>query len=1087
MNRRGVNAVRGLSPRAASPSTPSWTTPNGLPSDSCAERYVFSMPNTDTLKAILRRHSCFDPFVDLIAEGYAPREFRLGMTGLWRVRDTFFMLAAEAIRRWNGRIPLKEIGLNAIMTSIAEIIHPNGLLFPEASSVSWIRRNSKAGYFMWPLSYPSSAMPELWTSCRLFILNSIWALNPVLLAVDFSAGLTSFSNEEYAHIQQLIADAIQSRPALPESTDKRNTETDDEAEGFALTAEVQRLLDVLWDGAKSRQELQEVLEVGRTVLLKRFLNPARESGLVMTTEQGSSPKQKYVLASSAVAASRKQPQPGSETGLEYPVSTDLVLPQKQADLPKNGVFSPVAVSVFAGGHAPVRLARYNRWLEAERALILFGRVERFLRSSFESGSWKELGIVGKLNEGDLFRFEKCLFEPKYWGPNGGVVLVNEAVDIYGNPCLCAVGESNLLCLFAQKAGLNLAACSETERAEMENLATVIPPAVLHLTNFYAQRFGISDDLDKPYYGDKKAMQQAAVDPFDLYHHGMAKIVFHGKKRAPQFQVARIDFDGRTLLLPVTFYASAKDPRLYCMMPEVPDYPALYNADAIVANPGAVVILTDEPGIPLVNDNDNDFIYCSWYGWMDVNVIDKVASELPPDHPYQWLCFDIGDGPVEMYEKAVTVGTIFQKHGLKIAFQVFDGMTWTRNAFGMDTGTYESSRVLSFDELKAEAAEYDVGVRESSTAAPTVLRVHSMDELMALKPKEFVLYPLLKEGFYCLIYGGSGVAKTWFALYIAIALTQGKAPFKGWEFRSKAPLNVLYIAGEMKPEEYGDRLRKLLAKQKTNARFRLVRENLDLAASEDQERVIKAVHEQKSQVVVLDNLSTLASNGHTEGQFEKVLALILKLQATGIIVILVHHENREGGFKGSGKIELVADQSLHLFPAGNGDKIELLVRAEKIRMTSRAEQTAFHTEFDPNQPTEVWPTRSLKKEERRRLDEDDPLGEVEMNIGKKRNDKRLAWQYLSDEERAVAIICDMLSGCHDDVIAANLAVRVIAVIEFRQQFGITEEALKQCMPKAREYAEKKLGKKITPEDLAPEIWKSLKDKGYGSNEDGIDRI
>ena len=78
------------------------------------------------------------------------------------------------------------------------------------------------------------------------------------------------------------------------------------------------------------------------------------------------------------------------------------------------------------------------------------------------------------------------------------------------------------------------------------------------------------------------------------------------------------------------------------------------------------------------------------------------------------------------------------------------------------------------------------------------------------------------------------------------------------------------------------------------------------------------------VVVLDNLSTLATNGHTEGPFEKILGFIRKLQADGIIVLLVHHENREGGFKGSGKIELVADQSLHLYSAGNGDKIELLV-------------------------------------------------------------------------------------------------------------------------------------------------------------------
>lgn len=464
------------------------------------------------------------------------------------------------------------------------------------------------------------------------------------------------------------------------------------------------------------------------------------------------------------------------------------------------------------------------------------------------------------------------------------------------------------------------------------------------------------------------------------------ILFHGKDRAPQLQVARIDLEGGTLLLPITYYASAKAPSRHSIMPEVPDNPLFYNSDLIAASPGAEIILTDEIGIPLVNDSDNDFIFTSWYGGMEV--IDKLDYDLLEGNPIRWLCFDSGDGQVKMYEKAVKVGrSIFLQHGRKIAFQVFDGATWTRNVFGMETGRYESMRDLSFDELMAEASKYGVSGCGSNEVAD--LQDLSMDDLLKLKPKDFMLYPLLKEGVYCLIYGGSDVAKTWFALHLAICLSQGRAPFAGWEFRGSAPLNVMYVAGEMKEEEYGDRMRKLLAEQKTNPRFRFLRKDLDLASLEDQERVSKLIEMRKSQVVVLDNLSTLATNGHTEGQFEKVLALIRKLQDEDIIVILVHHENREGGFKGSGKIELVADQSLHLFSAGSGKKIELLVRAEKIRMTSRAEQAAFRTEFDPEDPVEVWPVFELTEEQRRRLDIDDPLGEVERNVGKKRKNNQLA--------------------------------------------------------------------------------------------------
>ena len=198
-----------------------------------------------------------------------------------------------------------------------------------------------------------------------------------------------------------------------------------------------------------------------------------------------------------------------------------------------------------------------------------------------------------------------------------------------------------------------------------------------------------------------------------------------------------------------------------------------------------------------------------------------------------------------------------------------------------------------------------------------------------------------------------------------------------------------------------------------------------------------------------------------------------MKANGVIVLLVHHENREGGFKGSGKIELVADQSLHLFSAGNGDKIELLVCAEKIRMTSKAEQAAFHAAFDPKNPTAVWETRPLKPEECRRLDIDDPLGEVERNVGKKRKNNQLAWEYMDEEGRGKAIIEGMLNGCHDDVIAADLAVREIVISEFKQEYGITQDTLTKQLPEARKSPEISQ-EKMTPDNLTPILWKLLTD-------------
>ena len=1080
MNTAIENAVRGLSPRTDSPSTPSCET-NRLPSASCAERYLVPDPNTETLKMLLRLHGCPDFYVDTIAVGYAPREFQLGMTRFWMVRDAFYKLAAHSVHCFMGNA--SRYSLQQIVPMIIETINPQAPVILELvhaiNTVGWLPYPCTAGTLLWPSGVPSCFLQQdLWTAIRLCVLYKIWSLNPaILLPVDFSAELMSFSDAELNNIRSLINKVMALPPSMPSKPSALPTSVPStNAPGSVLDADLQRLLDILQNGAKSATELEVALNVKRGILRKRYLLPAEKKGLVEKTAPGSSSKQRYRLVPAACQVS-----PMAVTGATAPVTVDLKNMEKEVEQPGNIVSGIITVSRARRSAPAIRLARYRRRVDVEKALIKAFRVERFLRSAFVSGTRKELGLASKLEKVDLYSVNDCLFNPKYWGAYGGLLLAPMQRNSNGKYCSFFLGESTLLSIFSRTVGLDLAACSETERAEMAKMEGGLSPAELYLTNYYTEHFGISRDLDNPYYGEKEAMQLSAVDPFNLYHPGMAKIVFHGKDRAQQLQVARIDYAGRTLLLPIRFFASAKDPTLYCMMPEVLDRPALYNADAIAANPGATVIVTDELGIPLVNDNDSDFIHCSWYGGMDV--IDKVVPDLPPDHQYQWMCFDNGDGPVKMYEKAVKVArTVFQQHGRKIDSQVFDGVTWTRNAFGMDTGTYECSRTLSFDELMAEASKFGVGGCGSNEVAD--LRDLSMDDLVKLKPKDFTLYPLLKEGFYCLIFGGSGVAKTWFALHLAICLSQGRAPFDGWEFRGSAPLNVMYIAGEMDEEEYGDRLRKLLAEQKSNPRFRflryievdgLPRKNVDLASDEDQERISKLIEMRKSQVVVLDNLSTLATAGHTEGQFEKILGFIRKLQADGVIVLLVHHENRKGDFKGSNMIELVADQSLHLFSAGNGKKIELLVRAEKIRMTSRAEQTAFHTVFDPKKPKTVWETRPLTPEECDRLDIDDPLGEVEKNIGKTRKKNCLAWGYQDEEGRAIAIIGDMLSGYHDGEIAANYSVRENVITEFKQQFGITEDALKQHLPMARVLAEKNQGKK-DPNALSSELWKLLKSKG-----------
>ncbi len=256
--------------------------------------------------------------------------------------------------------------------------------------------------------------------------------------------------------------------------------------------------------------------------------------------------------------------------------------------------------------------------------------------------------------------------------------------------------------------------------------------------------------------------------------------------------------------------------------------------------------------------------------------------------------------------------------------------------------------------------------------------------------------------------------------------------------------------------------------------------------EDQKKVIKLVEKRQSQVVFFDNLSTLATNGHLEGPFRKILSLIRYLQAKETIVVLIHHENRNGGYKGTGLMELLADQSIHLFLAEKAKTIEVLVQPEKVRMTSRGEQASFHATFDPEHPETGWKTQPLSRAERNRLNEDDPFDEVEANNGKKHRDHRLAWRYMNDEMRAISIIDDMLCGFSDDVIAANLAVRSAVIVNFKQEYDISEESVAHALSEIEDDLENEL-KNMKTDVLAPRVWNYLETNKKETKGDGTAQI
>ena len=602
-----------------------------------------------------------------------------------------------------------------------------------------------------------------------------------------------------------------------------------------------------------------------------------------------------------------------------------------------------------------------------------------------------------------------------------------------------------------------------------------PHDLLMRVFFVAARADISGDLLKPYLPPPYShIKRANVEISAPHFGGQPAFVVRGENGEPLLEIEKRRLpDGSCSLLPIVYFASTAYPGDRFSGPETlpEDICRLFNADMLHARRDAPVELDPDLSTAISGSCDSDEIASSWYGGLET--WDIVDISTLNGHPLNIACYDRpGDPENTGRRNAVALLKRLRNHDRAVWIKVLENIEWKDNTQtdGTWCGTPGRERRLPIPAFIRECE--CLGIDCSALDDRRELRAYSIEELMNFPDPGYIIYPVLKPGTYNLIYGASGVAKTWFALHLALSLSQGYSPFPGWEFRGQ-PQGVLYLAGEMDEEIFGERLSLLLADQVPRGRFRLIRENLDITTEKDQARVKETIAALDARIVFFDNLVTLASNGHTEGKFDKIRELFDFLKNRKISVVLVHHENRDGAFKGTAKIEQIADQSIHLFRAGDGEKIELLVHPEKIRNTSRSEQPAFRTEFDPSHPFAQWPAYKLTPEERRRLDEDDPLDEVGQNIGKKRNNQQRAWVYLDDDERAAAIIDDMLTGCPDDVIAANLAVRMRVIVEFKRQYGITEEALKKHLPDAKKLADRNCGK-TTPEVLAPELWKLMRD-------------
>jgi putative DNA primase/helicase len=245
------------------------------------------------------------------------------------------------------------------------------------------------------------------------------------------------------------------------------------------------------------------------------------------------------------------------------------------------------------------------------------------------------------------------------------------------------------------------------------------------------------------------------------------------------------------------------------------------------------------------------------------------------------------------------------------------------------GRYKDWDEALLDSDSRERARFrDQFLDAEPVAAEPEARALTMREVLKLElpPLEYLMQPWLMAGSLVMIYGQRGSFKTRFAMAVAHASACGRQLLDCWKV--PRPANVLYVDGELPTALLQKRLQ-LLGDPTPNlhivSRDILLRGGItlpDLGRAEGRAFLDKIIEQQKSELIVLDSLSTLVLSG-IEVEAEHWVPIqdwLLRHRFRGRSFVLVHHENRAGtGARGTSKREDVLDTIVKLKVKERGEE------------------------------------------------------------------------------------------------------------------------------------------------------------------------
>ena len=192
----------------------------------------------------------------------------------------------------------------------------------------------------------------------------------------------------------------------------------------------------------------------------------------------------------------------------------------------------------------------------------------------------------------------------------------------------------------------------------------------------------------------------------------------------------------------------------------------------------------------------------------------------------------------------------------------------------------------------------------------------------IPPREYLLSEWLPKDSFGMVYAPRGVGKSWFCMALAVAVSEGKNRFLGWDLHDQH--DVLYVDGEMARIELKERFDDLCSGQ--NSRLHILPSEmlyrdgrpLSLDFPEEQgavDEALKYLEEKgcRTQLIIFDNLSTLrrSVSENDNDAAKQLIDWFVNLRHRGYTVLVVHHAGKSGQQRGASILEVPMDYVIKL--------------------------------------------------------------------------------------------------------------------------------------------------------------------------------